>query len=81
MKIVTYRVRIEPGTDCGYIASFPALPGCHTQGNSIEEALINAEDALGVYVASLLADGEPVPGEPIKAASFEMSLSAVVPSR
>ena len=32
--------------DGGYNISCPALPGCHSQGDSIEEALENIKDAI-----------------------------------
>ena len=63
MKSYTYRIIIEPderGTFHGYV---PALPGCHTWGESIEETRANIRDALSVYLASLIDDGEPVPTE------------------
>jgi predicted RNase H-like HicB family nuclease len=32
--------------DGGYIVSCPALPGCHSEGDTIEEALQNIRDAI-----------------------------------
>ena len=32
--------------DCGYNISCPALPGCHSQGDSVEEALENIKEAI-----------------------------------
>ena len=43
---VTYRVIIEKGEDFGYIAHCPAIPGCHSQGETIEEAIENIKDAI-----------------------------------
>ena len=57
----TYRVIIEPDEKGTFHAYVPALRGCHTWGNSIEEARANIKDALDVYVRSLIADGEDVP--------------------
>lgn len=45
-----YKVLIRKGEDGWYIASVPSLPGCHTQGKTIEEALANAEEAVRAYV-------------------------------
>ena len=39
MKGGTYTVKIEPCEEGGFWAYFPALPGCHTQGETIEEVL------------------------------------------
>ena len=41
-----YRVIIEKGEDFGYIAHCPAIPGCHSQGKTIEEAIENIKDAI-----------------------------------
>ncbi len=43
--------------------SVPALPGCYTQGDTLEEALANARDAVRLYLEDLAAEGEPVPEE------------------
>ena len=41
-----YRVVIEKGEDFGYVAHCPAIPGCHSQGYTIEEAIENIKDAI-----------------------------------
>jgi antitoxin HicB len=41
----------------------PSLPGCFTQGQTMEEAIENAKDAITVYIESLIEDGLPVPEE------------------
>ena len=57
----TYRIIIEPDENNTYHAYVPALRGCHTWGESIEEARENIRDAIDVYVQSLIADGEEIP--------------------
>jgi len=47
----------------GYSVSVPALPGCYTQGETLEEALENARDAIRLYLEDVIASGEPVPEE------------------
>jgi len=32
--------------DGGYVVSCPALPGCHSQGETVEEAMENIKDAI-----------------------------------
>jgi len=59
-----YTVLLEPDSAEGiYLASVPVLPGCMTQGESREDALANAAEAISVYVKSELMVGEPVPEE------------------
>lgn len=54
----------------GYWASFPELPGCVTEGDSLEELRANAVDAVCLYLSSLHADGEEIP-EGIGSAALE----------
>jgi len=59
---LTYPLRIERCPDeNGYLASFPDLPGCQTWGESYEAAVENAEEALSVYLETLIANGDPLP--------------------
>jgi antitoxin HicB len=59
-----YTVLLHPDAEeGGYTVTVPALPGCVTQGETLEEAIAMAKDALRLHVESLIADGEPVPEE------------------
>ena len=44
--------------DGGYLAYFPALPGCHTWARSYEAAVNYAEDALSGYLETLARHGD-----------------------
>ena len=37
----------------GYVAVMPALPGCHTQGDTLEELMDNAKEAINLYIETL----------------------------
>ena len=37
----------------GYVAFVPALPGCHTQGDTLGELLDNAKEAIELYLETL----------------------------
>jgi predicted RNase H-like HicB family nuclease len=43
---MVYKIVIEKGEDFGYIAHCPAIIGCHSQGDTIEEAIENIKDAI-----------------------------------
>ena len=60
-----YTVILEREGDGGYHAFCPALKGCHTQGDTLEEALTNAKEAIGAYLESLEKHGETAPVEDI----------------
>ena len=62
MKQRTYRILLTP-EESGFSVSVPSLPGCFTQGETLEEALAMAKDAISLYIDSLEADGEPVPDD------------------
>lgn len=44
------RVILEPSDDGGYTVLVPALPGCITEGETKEEALRNAREAIVLYL-------------------------------
>ena len=64
-QLRTYRVVLqwddEDPDNPGWVVTVPALPGCVTQGDTVDEALERAREAIEVHIAGLLADGEPVP--------------------
>jgi predicted RNase H-like HicB family nuclease len=62
-RAVSYSVFYEQAAAGGYVAFVPALPGCHTQGESLEEAERNVKEAIALYLESLLAHGESIPEE------------------
>jgi predicted RNase H-like HicB family nuclease len=37
----------------GYVAIVPALPGCHTQGDTLTEVMKNVKEAIDLYVETL----------------------------
>ena len=66
---VKYTVLIEKNEEGGYTVTVPSLPGCITQGDTPEEAITNAEEAIMGYIEALKDIGKPVPIElPIEVA-------------
>lgn len=62
-NIYSYSVFYEAAWEGGYVAFVPALPGCHTQGETLEETEQNIREAIEVYLESLMVHGEPIPRE------------------
>jgi antitoxin HicB len=59
-----YTVILAPDAESdGYVVEVPALPGCVTQGETVEEALAMAQNAISMWIRDMAADGEPVPVE------------------
>ena len=40
---------------------FPDLPGCFSAGDTVDEALLNASEAVALYAESLAKEGKPLP--------------------
>ncbi len=59
----TYRVLLTPEAEGGFSVSVPTLPGCFTQGETVEEAMEMAKEAISLYIESLELDGEQVPDD------------------
>ncbi len=59
-----YTVVLTPDSEeDGYTVTVPALPGCITEGDTVEEALANAREAIACHLQGLALDGEPIPEE------------------
>lgn len=64
MNEYQYTIILHPDAEQGgYTVTVPALPGCVTEGRTIEEAIAMAKEAIQLYIESLIADGEPIPEE------------------
>lgn len=61
---MTFLVRVEPDEDGGYVVECPALPGCVSQGETVEEALRNIREAIAGILAVRRKHGMPLPEEP-----------------
>lgn len=56
-SVIVYR------DDYTHTATVPALPGCVTQGDTPDQALENAREAIRLYLEDLEEAGEPIPEE------------------
>ncbi|MGH2561465.1 MAG: type II toxin-antitoxin system HicB family antitoxin [Thermomicrobiales bacterium] len=62
--MIRYTVVLDPEPDgSAYTVTVPVLPGCVTWGETIDEALANAREAIRVHVRGLAKAGDPVPVE------------------
>jgi predicted RNase H-like HicB family nuclease len=64
MSNYQYSIILHPDTEeGGYTVTVPALHGCVTQGETLEEAIAMAKDAIRLYIETLIEEGEPIPEE------------------
>lgn len=62
MKVYDFKVLLEPDEETGgYVVSCPALPGCYTQGDTIDEALENIREAILLCLEDIQAQNQPIP--------------------
>jgi len=45
----------------GYLIEYPDLPGCHSDGDTPEQAIVNGRDAVRSYLMSCRKHGDPIP--------------------
>jgi predicted RNase H-like HicB family nuclease len=57
------QVIIFDGEDGFWVAECLSLPGCISQGETREEAIMNIKEAIDLYIEALQADHLPVPEE------------------
>jgi predicted RNase H-like HicB family nuclease len=56
-----YPIFIHKDEDSAYGVIVPDLPGCFSAGDSIEEAMRNAHEAIECHIEGLLSDNDPLP--------------------
>ncbi len=57
MSILRFQAIIEQDEDGYFIVDVPALQGCHTQGKTYEEAMINIQEVVSMCVREMKEDG------------------------
>ena len=45
-----FKVTLEPSDEGGYTAYVPSLPGCISEGDTLEDALKNIREAIDLYL-------------------------------
>ncbi len=63
-KLHSFTAVFESAQEGGYVVYIPALPGCATQGETFEEAQMNAKDAIEAYLQAMKDMNEDITLEP-----------------
>lgn len=64
MKFENYEMNIAPlpeNEGGGFLVTFPDLPGCMTDGETIDQAILNAKDAFTAWAKAELEDKGELP--------------------
>lgn len=72
MRQLSYRILLRNEPEGGYTVSVPSLPGCVTYGDTLDESIAMAKEAISLYIESLKEHGEEIPTEE---GTFEYTLT------
>lgn len=75
MKTLNYRLILIPEPEGRYTVRVPAIRGCITYGETIDEAIAMAKDAIEGCLEVLVEEGQPI--SPDDNNTFEYSLNLV----
>jgi len=57
-----FKVKLEKCEEGGYAIWVPALPGCFSQGETIDECMKNIREAIELYLESMEDEDKPQKG-------------------
>ncbi len=57
-RVLDFKVVLEPDADGGYVVTCPTLPGCYSQGDTLDEALENIHEAIELCLWDMNAQRE-----------------------
>ena len=62
MPTMDFKVLLERDDEYdGYVVTCPSLPGCYSQGHTVEEALANIREAIELVLEDMQEHGESFP--------------------
>lgn len=74
--MTTYRIVLIAEADGGYSVLVPSLPGCFTQGDTKEQAIAMAKEAIELHLESMREHGEPIPNSDIEIVDVQVEVPA-----
>ena len=73
----TFTITLRPEPEGGFTVRVPALPEIVTYGETEDEALANAEEAISLVLEDRAARGEPIPAiDPVQVRSVQVTVAA-----
>jgi antitoxin HicB len=74
MKKLSYTAIYEEDPEGGFVVSVPTLPGCYSQGETLEEAERNITEAIELYIETLQEEHKDAPEEHLWQGRIEVAL-------
>jgi antitoxin HicB len=71
----TYKIYLHKEVDGGYTVTVPALPGCITYGENVDEAIAMAKEAVELYLEEMKSRNEEITDDS-NTLEFSLNLSA-----
>lgn len=72
----TYKIHLHKESEGGFTVNVPALPGCITYGEDLDEAIAMAKEAIELYIEELKERGEVIPDDS-NTLEYSLNLEAV----
>jgi len=72
----TYKINLRKEEEGGYTVFVPSLPGCITYGETVDEAIDMAKEAIELYIEELQSRGEYIPDDS-NVLEYSLNLMAV----
>jgi antitoxin HicB len=63
---LSYPITLYPESDGGYTVMLSDLPGCMSQGDTLEEAMMNIEEARVAWIETAWECGDAIPLPSVK---------------
>jgi predicted RNase H-like HicB family nuclease len=60
-RVLNFPVILEPDETGGFVMICPLIPGCFSQGETVEEALANIREAIQLCLEEMAMRGEEIP--------------------
>jgi antitoxin HicB len=76
MKILNYRVILIPEAEGGYNVKVPAIKGCFTYGETVDEAIAMAREAIEGCLEVLKEVGQPIPEDDTNTLEYNLSFTS-----
>lgn len=77
-NILEYTVIFEPAEEGGYVVNVPTIPGCRTEGDTFEEAVARAKDAITGCLEVLKEEGLEIPTEEKETVITKIAVSSPI---